>query len=436
MVISAERAAPPSDGKHASTQPRRAWASLADAATSLDGWRLALALLVFLEVTLALVGLGAHVVGGREPFVGSWDNLVIKGGGLLGQILSGWQRWDALWYQHIAESGYQPNSGSLAFYPLYPLLSRALSFVMLGNVVVAELVLSGGAFVGAMWLLWHVVAHERRDAAMSGQQVGRPASEIISVPRLTVLVAAFFPTAFFFLGPFTESLFLLLVLASLWCSRMGRPWLAGLLGFLAALTRAQGVFLVLPLAYEHLRQRRSFGWLFGHGGQRPTTALLASAMPAMGLVVFSLYESIALHDPSVLLGTQSPWGYQLVTPWRAIDASLRYIDTVTNSNAAYVEVLNLGSLIAFTALAVVAVRRLPVAYSLYALQSVGVLLFREMWMSPLMSVSRFALAIFPCFWIIASWLAPRPKLAAAWLVVSLIMQFALFQYFTRWGFVA
>jgi Gpi18-like mannosyltransferase len=401
-----------------------------------DGWRQALALVVALEVTLALVGLNAHLVGGREPFVGSWESLVIKGGGLLGRVLSQWQRWDALWYQHIAQSGYQPGSGSLAFFPLYPLLSRALSLVTFGNVVVAELVLSGSAFVAALWLLWRLTERELPSLMVHQEGASQPVTHGTAVALLSVLLLAFFPTAFFFLGPFTEGLFLLLALASMSCSRTGRHWQAGLFGFLAGLTRAQGIFLVLPLAYEHLRQRGSLSWLIGRGGQRPPLALLASAMPAMGLAAFGLYQMIVLQRQFGLLGAEAPWGYQVVSPWQAIDASLRYIDTVTNTNAAYVEVLNLGSLIVFTALGAVAVRKLPFAYSLYTLQSVGILLFREMWMSPLMSVSRYVLAVFPCFWIVAAWLAPRPRLAALWLLVSLFLQLALFQYFTRWGFVA
>ena len=424
------------DARRGPSQRRGAWGRLADLPRLPGGWRPALALVVALEVALALVGLNAHLVGGREPFVGDWESLVIKGSGLIDQVLSQWQRWDALWYQHIAQSGYQPGSGSLAFFPLYPLLSRALSLVTFGNVVIAELVLSGSAFAVALWLLWHLTEHEMGSLVTHQGEAGQSVTQGAAAPLLSVLLVAFFPTAFFFLGPFTEGLFLLLVLASLSCSRTGRHWQAGLFGFLAGLTRAQGIFLMLPLAYEHLRQRGSLSWLLRRGGQGPSPALLASAMPALGLAVFGLYQMTVLHGHAGLLGTEAPWGYQFVTPWQAIGASLRYIDTVTNTNGAYVEVLNLAGLIVFTAVAAVAVRKLPFAYSLYTLQSVGILLFREMWMSPLMSVSRLILVIFPCFWIIAAWLAPRPRVAALWLVVSLFLQLALFQYFTRWGFVA
>ena len=402
----------------------------------LSGWRVALVLLAVLEMALALAGAAAGLVGGHEPFAGNWENLIIQGGGPAEQFLSHWQRWDALWYQHIAQSGYQAGNGSTAFFPLYPMLSRALSVVLAGNVVLAELVLSGVAFAGAMWLLWKVVARETSGATSLTPATAAWPGRAMTLPLLTVLLVALFPSGFFLLGPFTESLFLLLTLAAFWLSRTGRPWAAGLVGFFASLTRTQGILLALPLAYEQLRQRDSFRWALRRGGRRPDLALLASAGPVLGLLVFVAFQAIVLRQSWTGLNTQEAWGYQLATPWQAISASVQYIDTVPNTNSAYVEVLNLVCLLSFTVLTVAGARRLPLAYTLYALPSLGVLLFRQMYFSPLMSVSRLVLVVFPCFMVGAMWLAPRPKLAAAWLGVSLLLQLALFQYFVRWGFVA
>ena len=49
-----------------------------------------------------------------------------------------WQRWDALWYQHLAEAGYQAGDGSTAFYPLYPFLIKVFSLPLFGQTVWAE----------------------------------------------------------------------------------------------------------------------------------------------------------------------------------------------------------------------------------------------------------------------------------------------------------
>jgi hypothetical protein len=110
-------------------------------------------LLVDQTLILVMTGLTASIWGPREPFKGSWDELVIRGRDLASQILSNWQRWDALWYQHIAEVGYRPGDGSIAFFPLYPFLARGLSSVLGGSAVVAELGVSSAAYLGALWLL-------------------------------------------------------------------------------------------------------------------------------------------------------------------------------------------------------------------------------------------------------------------------------------------
>ena len=136
------------------------------------------------------------------------------------------------------------------------------------------------------------------------------------------------------------------------------------------------------------------------------------------------------------LGAQSPWGYKVVPPWDAISGSWTYITASIGRPAALIEALNLISLVGVAGLVLVGIRRLPFAYTIYVVPSVALLLFRETWFSPLMSVSRYCLVLFPVTMVLALWLAPRPRLAAAWLAVSFAAQLVLFQYWVRWGFVA
>ena len=77
--------------------------------------------------------------------------------------------------------------------------------------------------------------------------------------RTTILLIAIFPTAFFFLAPYSESPFLLLSVSAFWFARRDRWALAGLMGALAALTRSIGVLLVLGLAVEAIQRSRQEG---------------------------------------------------------------------------------------------------------------------------------------------------------------------------------
>ena len=405
---------------------RRAW---------LRGPRLAIVLTLGQSVALAITGLAAPLFGAREPFAGNWQELVGRGSGLVDQIASNWQRWDALWYQHIATVGYGAQDGSTAFYPLYPLLSRALS-VPSGNIVRAELFLSGVASLGASWLLWKLSRLEILKHAQPDRIGGGLRRRTVVAPLLTVLLTVLFPTGFFLLAPYTESLFLLLTVASFWFMRTGRLWAAGAMAFLASLTRAQGVLLALPIAYEVIRTRGTLAWVRRRGGHSPGMVGLAALLPVTGVLAFAFYQAGFLAATRLGIGALAPWGFAFVAPWQALATSWDDIGRNLGKPLATIEALNVLSLGVASMIAIAGVRRVPVAYSIYAISSLALYFFRTMSFSPLMSVSRYVLVVFPCFMIAGMWFARRPRLAAAWLVISLGLQLALYQYWVRWGFVA
>ncbi len=93
------------------------------------------------------------------------------------------------------------------------------------------------------------------------------------------LYATIFPTSFFFFAAYTESLFLLFALAAMQSAGDGQWGRAGVLGALAALTRLQGVLLVLPLGILLWRQ-----WLDSKSqGQQPSTVrnAVVNAIPLL-----------------------------------------------------------------------------------------------------------------------------------------------------------
>jgi hypothetical protein len=108
----------------------------------------------------------------------------------------------------------------------------------------------------------------------------------------------------------------------------------------------------------------------------------------------------------------------------------------TRHNIPLIEALNFVCLLGFGALGVVMLRRLPLSYALYLWPSLGLLFLREMSFSPLMSVSRYVLVLFPGFMVLAMLLAPRPRLGVALLAVSALVQVVLFWYWAQWGFIA
>jgi hypothetical protein len=100
-----------------------------------SAWRLALGLLITLRIVLGLAAFLAVEFGPINEATGEHRERVIQGGEPWNVFLSSWQRWDALWYQYIAEEGYRGGGSAAAFYPLYPLLSRAAAVPFGGQVV-------------------------------------------------------------------------------------------------------------------------------------------------------------------------------------------------------------------------------------------------------------------------------------------------------------
>jgi len=377
------------------------------------GWKLALWLLVTLRGGLGLVGLLSIRVQPISSIGGDWTNLIVRGGDPWHQLLSMWQRYDALWYQQIVTNGYKAGNSTVVFYPLYPLVSHITSVLLSGQIVLAELLVSSVAFTVGMWLLYRVA---RLDAGPIAAQ-------------LTVLLTALFPVGFFFLAPFTESLYLVLSLAAFWFARKGRPWAAGIAGFAAGLTRIQGIFLVLPLAYEYLRRRRK-------GGHRllslDNVDVVSAALPGLGFLVVLAYDRFVVGIRTSPLGAEANWGYGFALPWNAISHSVAHIVALGDM----VEALNLVSLLGFGLLALWAARKLPLSYTLYVVPYLALLYTHDEYFSPLMSMSRYMLVLFPCFIVLARWLVRRPWLAAGALMTSVLLQVTYFQYWVHFGFVA
>ncbi|WP_373303547.1 MULTISPECIES: hypothetical protein [Streptomyces rochei group] len=140
-------------------------------------------------------------------------------------------QWDSDWYLGIAEHGYTdelgttPNTNNLAFFPLYPVLVKAVAVLTPGSRASTGL---GLAVVASLIAAWGIFAVGDR---LHGRRVG---------VLLTTLWAAFPVGAVQWMG-YTESLFTACAAWALYAVLTGRwLWAAGCAS-LAGLTRPTGV---------------------------------------------------------------------------------------------------------------------------------------------------------------------------------------------------
>jgi hypothetical protein len=363
-----------------------------------------------LRIALGLAGLLTMLLDPRALLreIAAWTSLEVMDGRPWTLLFSVWQRWDALWYQEIATEGYRAGNNTAAFFPLFPLLSRIASLPFLGNVVLGELAVTTIACIAAFVLLYRLARID----------VGRRAAIV------TVLLIAFSPVGFFLLAPYTEGLFLATTVASFWFARTRHPWLAGIAGGAAGLTRLQGGLLLLPLGYLAGRDLRA-------GRLAPRDAP-AWVLPAVGVFLALAYPRLIIGETGSPFDLQQAWGARLAAPWQSIGDALSHIARTGDP----IEVLNVITVVGLTVVAVYGFRKLPLEYGLYALASLSLLWLRDTEnLSPLMSAARYGLVIFPCFMIAALVLRSRRGIAAGLLAVSAAIQIALFVYWVRWGFV-
>lgn len=199
-----------------------------------------------------------------------------------GNLLSVLIQWDAsLWYLDIARYGYtfstvQPSR--MPFFPLYPLLVKAVSFVFHDTRIAGLLVSNLSLIVAA--LLFNALINVDYDDPR--------------VNRTAAIFFAFSPYSFFFSCAYTESTFLLLTIGSFLAARQRRWLLACLLGMCLSATRQVGVLIGLPLlmeyVWQHWRPGSSLKPLF-----HPRILLLG--LVPMGLAAFMYFSYYEFRDP-------------------------------------------------------------------------------------------------------------------------------------------
>lgn len=222
-------------------------------------------LLLFLAIKAGLVGvalLGHALLPFNQALYQTNLLLDLRG-------LPGWLRpfntWDTQHYVMLADRGYGASRFSDAFFPLYPLIIRALKPLFLGHTLLAALFVSNIASLAVPVFMYRIAA-----------RFVTPAQAF----RATLILLAF-PTAFYLSVAYSEALFLALTLMAFYYLLAGQRTVATACCFLLPLARAQALLFVIPIGVMALRDalRHEMGWRQGW-----RAAARRYALPAAGTV--------------------------------------------------------------------------------------------------------------------------------------------------------
>jgi hypothetical protein len=407
-----------------------------------------------------VAGVGTILLFGFGPVRKAFDPPGVTGGfGRLGDLLAApAARWDGAWYLVIAQHGYQPTLGSAtasrtAFFPLYPLALRAVTW--LGSPpVLAGVLISVLALALALYGI-----HRLTTLELGGGRAGETA-------RLAVLLMAFAPMAFFFSAVYSESLYLALSVGLFWCARQGRWARVGLLGALAAATRSTGIVLMVPALMLYLYGPREDRVLQVAGGAREGLQRLRPryrlrldalwlALPALGVALYMAYLGLSGGNALAPFHAQQVWGRHFAGPylgvWDGITAAWDGLRQLLAGPGTHIYfAAGVGSpdvsaghnlvLLAFLLAAVPAVigafRMLPPAYGVYVVLALALPLSYPVASQPLMSLPRFLVVLFPLAMWQATWLARHPRAQRPLLLLSAALMVCFLAQFATWHWVA
>jgi Gpi18-like mannosyltransferase len=309
-----------------------------------------------------------------------------------------WIRWDAGWYQGIAERGYSFSptvQSAAAYFPLYPTAMHVL--VLAGaNPFIAGISLTIAFGLAAFCLFW-LWARELSDT---------PTADLATQMFLV------WPFAFYLYGAvYSDALFIALSLGAFLLLERRALIPAVVLGALATAARPVGPALVLGLLVRQIELRR-------REGARPGFKDLAPLLCVLGMAGYMAFLYVKFGDPLAFMKAQGAWRQEpgwsslLKLPlFHRVLEKRRYSDL-------FLPALHFAMALGFLALAAPTRRLLGWGYAVYAVAVLGIPLLVS---RDFIGLGRYCLAAFPCFLTLAIRLRQTARARQAWMVVSMLL---------------
>jgi Gpi18-like mannosyltransferase len=358
----------------------------------------------------AHIVLPKHPIGLNVPFAStSWYDPLL--------------RWDSAWYATILNEGYKYNGNdlvqqSVVFYPLYPLIAKALTIFPGIDSLLALLVVANVAAALSVLLLFKYVREDYGD----------------ELALLTIAFVSFFPTSLFLSAGYTESLALLLILCCFMALKREQFILAAALAGLASATRSTGLVLMPVIIWEL--------WCrFATDYRRFVPyVLFCSILATSGLCLYMFYLWIAFDSPFAFVTDHAAWddgnGIGHIFISALLLRGFRTASTYILFDVWFLYSFDVLFFLLFLTLILFHRKWLPSSLYLFAL---GVLMLPYLTQtggpSKFQSMARYILLAFPVFIVMAKFCKNRNWLAACVIGLFAALLFTYSAMYAQWYWV-
>lgn len=193
-------------------------------------------------------------------------------------------RYDSNHYRNIVNHGY--DSTNAAFFPLYPALVYVIHTTLGLSVDYALFAVSWFFCIAAALVMFYWLKYE----------LTRLKSKLS--PWAVMFLISIFPTSFYFMLGYTESLFVFLTIGAIFAYRRKLYWIAGLLTALATATRVQGGVLAILFLADYLISKDWKDW----------KKLIPVIMSTIGIGIYMIFLWQQFGNPFEFILAQRQWG--------------------------------------------------------------------------------------------------------------------------------
>lgn len=305
----------------------------------------------------------------------------------MANALRSWANFDGVHYINIARGGYQTEA---RFFPLLPILIK-------GFTVVTDFFSDSETFLVSGLVLANVFTALSLVMIYKLMRLDYPKKRA----SFFILFLLIFPSSFFLISVYSESLFLFLLILSFYFARKGQWGRAAVAALLLSLTRLTGILIWPALLYEAAWANKSFS--IKELVKNKTKIIKKSwtlAVVPLGLIAFSFFNQLRWGSWSYFLTAHGELGNSrvvntLVFPLQTIWRYLKILSTLNFTVYEWwVAQLELGIFILMSYLFYHAwERKVRTSYMVFGLLAFALPLFS----GTFSGLPRYSLVLFPAF---------------------------------------